>query len=83
MGLGAAIVVFAIGAILTFGINVETNGFDIDAIGVILMVIGAVGGLISALFLASWSPYHSRTVVRERDVDRPVVREREVIERDL
>jgi hypothetical protein len=75
MGLGASIVIFAIGAILTWGVTVSTSGIDLDAIGVILMVVGIVGGLISALFWSSWSPYN-RTVVR----DRPVVREREVVD---
>jgi hypothetical protein len=82
MGLGASIVIFAIGAILAFGINATAEGIDLDAIGVILMVVGIVGGLVSALFLSTWSPYH-RTVVRDRAMDRPVIREREVIERDL
>lgn len=72
MGLGASIVIFAIGAILTWGVNVTTSGLDLDAIGVILMVVGIVGGLISALFLSGWSPYPYRSVVREsRVVDEP------------
>ena len=88
MGLGASIVIFAIGAILTFGINATAEGIDLDAIGVILMVVGIIGGLVSALFLASWSPYYHRrsTYVRsdpvvEREVVEPrdrVVRERYV-----
>jgi hypothetical protein len=85
MGLGASIVLFAIGAILKFGISATTEGIDLGAIGVILMLVGIVGGLASALFLSSFSPYSrtSRTVVRDRDYERPVVREREVIEREL
>jgi hypothetical protein len=76
MSLGASIVLFAIGAILTWGVNVQTNGLDLDAVGVILMVVGIIGGLISALFLASWSPYpYRRSVVHERRVvDDPVER---------
>lgn len=77
MSLGASIVIFAIGAILTFGITASTSGIDLDAIGVILMVVGVIGGLVSAMFLASWAPYR-RTIVRSE----PVVREREVVERD-
>ena len=67
MSLGASIVIFAIGAILTFGITASANGIDLDAIGVILMIVGIVGGLVSALFLSSWSPYYyrRRTVVRD------------------
>ncbi len=78
MGLGASIVIFAIGAILTFGINATAEGIDLDAIGVILMVVGIIGGLVSALFLASWSPYsHRRSTTYVRSD--PVV-EREAVE---
>ena len=69
MGLGASIIIFAIGAILTFGVTVSAEGLDLDAIGVILMIVGIVGALISALFLSSWAPY--RTVFRERTVTEP------------
>lgn len=69
MGLGASIVVFAIGAILAFAVTIEGNGIDLNAVGVILMIVGVVGGLVSAMFLSSWSPYYRRrTVVREPDV---------------
>ena len=69
MGLGASIIIFAIGAILTFGVTVSAEGIDLDAIGVILMIVGIVGALVSALFLMSWAPY--RTVFRERTVTDP------------
>jgi hypothetical protein len=66
MGLGASIVIFAIGAILAFGVNVSPTALDLDAIGTILMIVGVVGGLVSALFLMSWSPWPHRTIIRER-----------------
>jgi hypothetical protein len=39
---------------------------DLDAIGTILMIVGIVGGLVSALFLMSWSPWPQETIIRER-----------------
>jgi hypothetical protein len=71
MSLGASLVLFALGAILAFGVTQPVNGIDLDAIGIILMIVGIVGGLISAAFFMSWSPYSrsSRTVYRERDVE--------------
>ena len=82
MGLGASIVIFAIGAILKWGVTTTASGVNLGAIGVILMIVGVVGALISALFLASWSPYPRRRVVRDTyadDVDGPVrTRTREV-----
>lgn len=68
MGLGASIVIFAIGAILAFGVTVDVRGLDLDAVGVILMVVGAVGGLLSSLFLMSWSPWPYRRTVVDRTV---------------
>lgn len=76
MGIGASLVLIAIGAILAFAVNVEVEAFDIDTIGVILMIVGVVGGLLSMMFWSTWGGFGSRreTVVRDRDV----VRDREV-----
>ena len=74
MGIGASIFLLALGAILSFGINVDSDGsgiFNIDTIGIILMVIGAVGILLSMMFWSSWGGPGRRdtTVVRERERD--------------
>jgi hypothetical protein len=60
MSLGASLVLIAIGAILTWGVTFQTTGIDIDAVGVILMVVGIVGALVSMMFLYNWSPYPYR-----------------------
>ncbi len=74
MGIGISIFMLAIGAILTFAVEFETSGIDINAVGVILMIVGAIGLLLSLLFWSSFSPYgrRERTVVRERDRDRDI-----------
>ena len=82
MSLGASIFIFAIGAILTWGVTATASGIDLEAVGVILMVVGILGGLVSALFFMNWAPYR-RTVVRDAGVadhthERRVVRERYV-----
>lgn len=75
MGIGASIFLLALGAILSFGINVDSDNsgiFNIDTIGIILMVIGGVGIVLSAMFWSSWggpSRREERTVVRDRDRD--------------
>ena len=70
MGIGTSVVVIAIGAILTFAIETDSaEGFNINTIGIILMVAGAVGLIVTALV---WGP-RDRTVVSD-DVD--VVRRR-------
>ena len=47
MSIGASIFLLVIGAILTFAVNVTTEGFNINTVGIILMVAGVVGLLLS------------------------------------
>jgi hypothetical protein len=54
MGLGVSIFLIAIGAILTWAVNAEVSGLDITAVGVILLVVGIVGLLLSLVFWSSW-----------------------------
>lgn len=54
MGIGVSLLLIAAGAILLWGVTGEVAGIDIDAIGVILMVIGLIGGLLSLIFWSSW-----------------------------
>ena len=57
MGVGTGLFLFAVGAILRFAITVSTTGFNIHTIGVILMIVGAVGFLISLFFWGSWGGF--------------------------
>ena len=50
MGIGVSIFLLAVGAILAFAVEFETNGIDINAVGVILMIIGAIGIAFSFMF---------------------------------
>ena len=54
MGLGVSLVLVAAGAILVWGVTDEPSGLDLDAIRVILMVIGIVGFVLSMLMWRSW-----------------------------
>jgi len=44
----------AIGAILVWGVTGEVAGANLDAIGVILMIVGGIGIVLSMLFWSSW-----------------------------
>jgi predicted membrane channel-forming protein YqfA (hemolysin III family) len=81
MSIGASIFLLVIGAILTFAVNVTTEGFNINTVGVILMVAGVVGLLLSLLFWSNFSPYRRRRVVDDTYPEERVVEERR-IERD-
>jgi hypothetical protein len=67
-------------AILTFAVDVTTSGLNLNTVGVILMVAGVIGLLLSLLFWSGFSPYRRR--VGTTLPDERVVEERR-IERDL
>jgi len=69
MGIGTSLFLIAIGAILYFAVNADISGLEISTIGIILMVIGIVGLLISLFFLSSARRRvgTERTVVRDRE----------------
>jgi hypothetical protein len=78
VGIGFSIFLFVIGAILTFAVEANTSGFDLNTVGIILMVGGLLGLFASVLFWSSFSPWsRRRSVAGDR-----VVEERR-IERDL
>ena len=71
MGIGVSLFLLALGAILAFAVDVTAEGFNINTIGVILMIVGALGLLLTLLFWSDSAPLSRRreTVVREdRDV---------------
>lgn len=68
MGVGTSLVLIAVGAILRFAVSVTTTGFNIHTIGIILLIIGAVGLIISLFFWSSWGGFGNRGYSRERRV---------------
>ena len=77
VGIGTSIFLIAVGAILKYAITENVQGVDLDVVGVILMVVGAVGLLLSFLWMTIWADRRRGAVVREP------AREREVVERDV
>jgi Domain of unknown function (DUF6458) len=67
MGIGTSLFLIAVGAILYFAVNASIEGLEISTIGIILMIIGVLGLLISLFFLSS-ARRSTHTVVRDRDV---------------
>jgi hypothetical protein len=66
MGIGTSLFLIAVGAILYFAVDASISGIEITTIGIILMVVGVLGLLISLFMLSS--ARRDRTVVRDRDV---------------
>ena len=57
MGVSVSLVLIAVGAVLTWAVSVQVSGVDLNAVGVILMVVGIVGLLLSLLFWSSWGGF--------------------------
>jgi hypothetical protein len=56
MRIGASLFLIAVGAILRFAVDAShqnTHGFDIGTAGVILMIVGALGVVISAIMMST------------------------------
>jgi hypothetical protein len=69
MGIGLSLLLIAAGAILAFAVHVSTSSFDVHTIGIILLVVGIVGALISMFFWSSWGGFggtRRETTVVER-----------------
>ncbi len=71
MALGTSLFLVAVGAILRYAVSDSLEGIDIPTIGLILMIVGIVGLLISLFTMTLW----------DRDRRRGVVEERRVVER--
>lgn len=63
MGIGTGVFLLAVGAVLAFAVNVDVSGISLSAVGVILMIAGAIA-LAAAL------------IVRSRHTEEHVVHER-------
>ncbi len=74
MGLGVSLFLIAIGLILWFAVTAEVSGIEINTVGMILTIIGAIGLLISIIFWSTWGGvggWRRETVVRDDRYDRP------------
>jgi uncharacterized protein DUF6458 len=69
MGIGTSIFLIAVGAILYFAVETSISGIDIATVGLILMIVGVVGLVISLFWMTVWAD-------RRRERDATVVRDR-------
>ena len=69
MGIGISVFLLAVGAILAYAVDVSVSGLDLDTIGIILMIVGAIGLLTSLLIFGRSGFGGRRTVVSDSYVD--------------
>jgi hypothetical protein len=68
MPTGTSIFLIAVGAILRYAVTASVSGISLSTVGLILMIVGIVGLLISLMYMFAWSP--RRGAVRDRVVER-------------
>ncbi|MBA3364195.1 MAG: hypothetical protein H0U03_00175 [Actinobacteria bacterium] len=54
MGIAVSLILIAAGAILTWAVNADPEGLDVNVVGVVLMIVGIVSFLLTLLFWQSW-----------------------------
>lgn len=62
MGITTSMLLIAAGAIMRFAVTAQATGFSIHTVGVILMIVGIVGAILSIAFWASWGGFRRRVV---------------------
>jgi hypothetical protein len=73
MGIGIGILLIAIGAILKFAVSATVSGVNVQTVGVILMVVGAVGLLIDlVIFMPRRRAYSHQQVTSYETPAAPV-----------
>ncbi len=64
-GLVASIIAFAVGAILDYAVTVspDQHGFNLNKVGMILMIVGAIGAVLSLILMLVANTRRRETVV--------------------
>lgn len=63
-GLVASIIAFAVGAILDYAVTApDQHGFNVNKVGVILMIVGVIGAVLSVVAMVLANTRRHRTVV--------------------
>jgi uncharacterized membrane protein len=61
MGLGGSLILIAVGAILRWAISATTSGVNIHTVGLILLIVGGIGFVISLLWMAFYADRSTRS----------------------
>jgi len=79
MGIAVSLLMIAVGAIMRFAVTVKGHGFNVHTTGVVLIVVGIVGAVISVGLWASRGGFGTRTTL-PGPADTRVTQERVVTE---
>ena len=68
MAIGTSLFLIAVGAILRYAVSDSLEAIDLQTVGLILMIVGIIGLLISFFMMTMWN--RGSDVVERRTVDR-------------
>lgn len=57
MGIVFSMFLIAAGAIMRFAVTMQGHGFNVHTTGVVLIIVGAIGAVLSIAFWASWGGF--------------------------
>jgi hypothetical protein len=69
MPTGTSIFLIAVGAILRYAVTATVSGISLSTVGLILMIVGILGLVLSLLYMFAWNPRRGQ-VVRDRVIER-------------
>jgi Domain of unknown function (DUF6458) len=56
MTVGTSLFLIAVGAILRYAVSATVSGVSLATVGLILMIVGILGLVISLVYMLAWSP---------------------------
>ena len=71
MPLGTSIFLIAVGAILRYAVTATVSGISIHTVGLILIIVGIVGLVLSLLYMLAWSPRRGDRVIERGPYEPP------------
>lgn len=69
MPAGSSIFLIAVGAVLRYAVTATVSGISIQTVGLILIIAGVVGLVLSLFYTFAWGPRRAG-VVRDRVIER-------------
>jgi hypothetical protein len=66
---GSSILLLAVGAILRYAVTASVSGISLQTVGLILIIAGVLGLVLSLFYMLAWSPRRGQ-VVRDRVIER-------------
>lgn len=68
MSIGTSLVLIGAGAILRYAVTATVSGISLTTVGLILMIVGVLGLVLSLMYTLAWAPRRGR-VTRDRVIE--------------